>query len=115
FRTSLQRRRLRFSPVQIATGSYQLCKRRHGSPSNELVFHFTVRIAEFRNAACSGVHAMKGTGAFPEHPTTIPALPPVSRSYFFLVYAERATRLFGTGVPFRPLFLPRSAVHCSGA
>jgi hypothetical protein len=56
----------------------------------------------------------KGTGAFPEHPTTIPALLPVSR-FYFLVEAERVTRLCGTGVPFRPLFSPRSVVLCSGA
>src|SRR5665213_1213939 len=36
FRTSLQRGRLRLCPDLIAPGSYQLCKRRHGSPSNEL-------------------------------------------------------------------------------
>jgi hypothetical protein len=54
----------------------------------------------------------KGTAANPEHPTIIPALLPVSR--YVLVEAERVTRLCGTGVPFRPLFIPRSVVLCSG-
>jgi hypothetical protein len=54
----------------------------------------------------------KGTAANPEHPTIIPALLPVSR--YVLVEAERATRLCGTGIPFRPLFIPRSVVLCTG-
>jgi hypothetical protein len=54
----------------------------------------------------------KGTAATPEHPTIIPAVLPVSRC--ILVEAERVTRLCGTGVPFRPLFTPRSVLLCSG-
>ena len=55
----------------------------------------------------------KGTVAIPEQPTIIPALVPVSRSYF-LVEAERVARLCGAGAPFRPLFTPRSVFLCSG-
>jgi hypothetical protein len=38
----------------------------------------------------------------------------VSR-FYFLVEAERVTRLCGAGAPFRPLFSSRSVVLCSGA
>src|SRR6202521_1498288 len=114
FRTSLQRRRLCLGPDLIAPESNQLCKRRHGSPSNELDF---TSLSTARNSARRRVvefSLRKGTGAIPEHPTTNSALLPVSR-FYFLVEAERVTRLCGAGAPFRPLFLPRSVLLCSGA
>src|SRR5258708_37146149 len=69
FRTSLQCRRLRLGPDLIAPGSYQLCKRRHGSPSNELDF---TSLSTARNSARRAVvefNERKVPGAIPQHRT----------------------------------------------
>src|SRR5215469_7805397 len=74
FRASLQRGRLRFGANLFASGSYELRKRRHGSPSNELDFTSLSTGAELRAAACRGVHLKKGyscdTGAPDNKPRT---------------------------------------------
>jgi hypothetical protein len=72
FRTALQRRGLRFSPDLIASGTNQLCKRRHGSPSIELKFksHSTSRNSATRRV--SGVHTKKGLNRDPGQPTRNP-------------------------------------------
>jgi len=56
FRTTLQRRRLRFCPDLIAPGTNQLCKRRHGSPSIELKFTSLSTTRKSAMQRVSGVH-----------------------------------------------------------
>src|SRR5207237_6812725 len=69
FRTSLQRRRLRFGPDLIAPGTYQLCKRRHGSPSIELEFAALSTSRPSAKRLVSRVHTQKGPSSDPGYAT----------------------------------------------